>query len=73
MVFASILFGDVFRAFSPFRAIGRLLPSLNRPYPERLGRWPAAVGLLVFTWIELVSGWGEDPPMLVTAGSTTRC
>ena len=33
MVFASILFGDVFRAFSPFRAIGRLLPSLNRPVP----------------------------------------
>ena len=27
----SILFGDVFRAFSPWRAIGRLLPSLNRP------------------------------------------
>ena len=68
MVFASILFGDVYRAFSPFRAIGRLLPSLNRPYPERLGRWPAAVGLFVFTWIELVSLWGDnDPPMLVTA------
>ena len=44
MVFASILFGDVYRAFSPLRAIGRLLPSLNRPYPERLGRWPAASG-----------------------------
>jgi hypothetical protein len=67
MVFASILFGDIYRAFSPFRALGRLLPSLNRPYPERLGRWPAAVGLLVFTWIELVSGWGEEPAMLVTA------
>ena len=67
MVFVSILFGDVYRAFSPFRAIGRLLPSLNRPYPERLGRWPAAVGLLIFTWIELISGWGENPGMLVTA------
>jgi len=67
MVFASILFGDVFRALSPWRAIGRLLPSLNRPYPERLGRWPAAVVLFVFTWIELVSGWGENPSMLVTA------
>jgi hypothetical protein len=67
MVFVSILFGDVYRAFSPFRALGRLLPSLNRPYPERLGRWPAAVGLLIFTWIELISGWGEDPAMLVTA------
>src|SRR3954452_9523331 len=26
LVFASVLFGDVFRAFSPGRAIGRLLP-----------------------------------------------
>jgi hypothetical protein len=67
MVFASILFGDLYRAFSPFRALGRLLPSLHRPYPERLGRWPAAIGLLIFTWIELISGWGEDPAMLVTA------
>jgi hypothetical protein len=67
LVFASILFGDVFRAFSPWRAIGRRLPSLERPYPERLGRWPATAGLLVFTWIELVSGWGDDPAMLVTA------
>ncbi len=38
-----------------------------RPYPEKLGRWPAAIGLLVFTWIELCSGWGEDPALLVTA------
>ena len=69
MVFASALFGDVFRAFSPWRAIGRLLPRPEglRPYPERLGRWPAAIGLLVFTWIELASGWGEDPALLVTA------
>jgi hypothetical protein len=67
LVFVSILFGDVFRAFSPWRALGRLLPSLERPYPERLGRWPAAVGLVVFTWIELVSGWGDHPARLVTA------
>jgi len=67
LVFLSILFGDVFRALSPWRAIGRLLPQLNRPYPSQLGRWPAAVLLFVFTWIELVSGWGEDPAMLVTA------
>lgn len=67
LVFASVLFGDVFRALSPWRAIGRLLPSLNRPYPERWGRWPAALGLLGFTWIELVSGWGDHPARLVTA------
>jgi hypothetical protein len=70
MVFASILFGDLFRAFNPWRAIGRLYDGRirHRPYPERLGRWPAAIGLLVFTWIELVSTWGEsNPDMLVTA------
>jgi hypothetical protein len=68
LVFASILFGDVFRAFSPWRAIGRLLPSLNRPYPEKWGRWPAAIGIVCFTWIELVSGWGDHPARLVSAG-----
>src|SRR5262245_4879164 len=67
LVFASILFGDIFRALSPWRAIGRVLPSLNRPYPERLGRWPAAVFLFGFTWIELVSGWGEAPATLANA------
>ncbi len=68
LVFASVLFGDVFRAFSPWRALGRVLPSKGlRPYPEKLGRWPAAVGLLLFTWIELASGWGEEPGTLVTA------
>jgi hypothetical protein len=67
MVFVSILFGGIYRAFSPFRAIGRLLPSLNRPYPERLGRWPAAIGLWIFAWIELVSGWGDHPATLVSA------
>jgi hypothetical protein len=64
LVFVSVLFGDVFRAFSPWRAFRfRGL----RAYPERLGRYPAALGLLGFTWIELVSSWGETPSALVTA------
>ncbi len=67
-VFASVLFGDVFAAFSPWRAIGRVLfRRARRPYPPWLGRWPAAAGLLVFTWIELASRWGETPPTLTTA------
>jgi hypothetical protein len=68
--FASALFGDVFRAFNPWRAIGRVLAPLlpaPRAYPERVGRWPAALGLLAFTWIELVAGWGEQPRSLVIA------
>jgi hypothetical protein len=74
LVIASILFGDVFRAFNPWRAIGRATGALvgrrapaRRPYPERLGRWPAALGLLMFTWIELVGGWADTPSTLVTA------
>jgi hypothetical protein len=62
LVFASLLFGDVFRAFNPWRAIGRATGALlgrraptARPYPEALGRYPAALVLLVFTWIELVA------------------
>jgi hypothetical protein len=73
LVFASILFGDIFRAFSPWRALGRLLPSLNKPYPEKWGRYPAAIGLLAFTWIELVSGWGDHPARLVTAAVLYTC
>ena len=67
LAFGSIVFGDVFRAFNPWRTLGRLLPSQNRPYPERLGRWPATAGLLGFMWVALVSGWGGHPARLVSA------
>ena len=66
-VVVSVLFGDVFRAFNPWRALARAVSGIFRavagqspppalPYPERLGRWPAAVGLLAFVWLELVYG-----------------
>ena len=66
LVFVSALFGDVFKAFNPWRAIGRVIEAVTRrqtfaPYPEQLGRWPAAAGLLAFTWVELVSGWAGEP------------
>jgi hypothetical protein len=64
LVFASVLLGDVFRAFSPWRAIR--LPGI-RSYPEHWGRYPAAIALFGFTWVELVSGWGEVPGDLTTA------
>ena len=63
LAFASVLFGDLFRVLSPWRAFR--FPG-RRPYPERWGRYPAAIALLAFTWIELVSGWGEDPALLVS-------
>ena len=66
-VLASVLLGNVYRAFNPWRAIARLgalaltltlgrrvAPPLS--YPQRLGRWPAAAGLVAFVWMELISG-----------------
>ena len=69
LVVASILFGDVFRAFNPWAAPARLLlgERARRPYPERLGRWPAAAGLLAFTWLELAHGAGEEPRNVAVA------
>jgi hypothetical protein len=75
LVFASVLFGDVFRAFNPWRAIGRTAGWIGKrvtseglpdplPYPVRLGRWPAALGLLAFTWVELVYSGRDDPSTL---------
>jgi hypothetical protein len=77
LVFASVLLGDVFALLSPWRALGRATgwavrgltgrEPRHRAYPERLGRWPGALVLLAFTWIELVSGWGDHPATLVGA------
>ncbi|HEX7245865.1 MAG TPA: fenitrothion hydrolase [Solirubrobacterales bacterium] len=62
----SVVFGNVFRPFNPWRAIGRGIGGVftalagQRPvhlaYPRRLGRWPAAIGLLAFVWLEVVYG-----------------
>jgi hypothetical protein len=62
----SALLGDVFRPFNPWRAIGRVAgagfrlvagqPAPRLAYPEWLGRWPAAIGLLAVVWLEIVYG-----------------
>ena len=70
LVFASVLFGDVFRAFNPWRALGRVLfrdRDAARPTRSARAAGPPPLGLLVFTWIELASGWGEQPATLATA------
>jgi len=64
--FFSAIFGDIFRPFNPWRAVGRVaggaftLLAGQRPahlaYPERLGRWPAAFGLIAVVWLEIVYG-----------------
>lgn len=68
LVLASIVFGDVFRAFNPWRAIGRVLFRRARvPYPDRLGRWPAVLGIAGFTVLELVFVGGTEVRILATA------
>ena len=74
----SVLFGDVFRAFNPWRAIGRGIAWLARipaggevpkplPYPERLGYWPAAIGLVLFAFLELVASGRARPESIAIA------
>jgi len=78
--FFSAIFGDLFRPFNPWRAIGRAAGagfraiagerSAHASYPERLGRWPAAIGLLAVVWLEVVwgkGGVGFDPQTVATA------
>ncbi len=70
--FASLLVGDVWRLLSPWRAIGRGAGWIAQrfgggempepmAYPARLGRWPAALGLLGFGICELAWGTARDP------------
>jgi hypothetical protein len=74
----SVLFGDVFRAFNPWRAVGRAVgwtagkvarSALPAPlsYPERLGHWPAAAGIFAFAVLELVRSGGDQPETVAIA------
>jgi hypothetical protein len=66
----STVLGDVFRPFNPWRALARAARRAGlrrRPpltYPARLGRWPVALGLLAFAWLELVFENRDDPSLL---------
>jgi hypothetical protein len=74
----SVVFGDVFRAFNPWRAIGRAVAFVARVaargdlpaplvYPARLGRWPAAAGIFAFATLELVASNGDRPENVAIA------
>lgn len=69
----SVLLGNVFGAFNPWRAVagagawaGRRLGVSHVPhaYPLSWGTWPAAAGILAFAWIELVLVSRDDPRLL---------
>jgi hypothetical protein len=65
-VASTYLLGNTWPTLNPFRTIGAALPSLGRPYPERLGAWPSVAGLLALIWIEVVSPLADDPRLLAT-------
>jgi hypothetical protein len=73
---ASVLFGDVFHALSPWRTSARALAALarllrgGRPlraplrYPKWLGLWPAIAGIVGFAWLELIYVEKDRPSTL---------
>jgi hypothetical protein len=74
LAFVSALFGNVWRVLSPWRAgadgvawlAERVGLGWHTPfaYPERLGRWPAAVGLFAFAALELAYSDPGNPRSL---------
>jgi hypothetical protein len=80
MPVASVLFGDVFAAFSPWRTSARVLRAIVRllrrgrtaspvlRYPPWLGMWPAVAGIVGFSWLELVDEpAARDRPSTIAA------
>jgi len=64
----SLLLGPVYKALSPVRTINAAFARISGSdpdagvftYPERLGYWPAAVGLFAFVWLELVYPYSTE-------------
>ncbi len=78
MVPVSVVFGDVFRALNPWRACGRAVAFVSAKaaggplppplrYPDRLGRWPAVVGLTAFAFLESAVAGSDQPDRVAVA------
>jgi len=60
---ASLLFGPFYKAVNPVRSVHWAMSKLSGGdpaegvlrLPDRVGLWPASLGLLAFVWMELVS------------------
>jgi hypothetical protein len=73
---ATVLVGDWFRAFSPWRSFARAVRWLGAragirwraplAYPSWLGRWPVVVGLVCFGWLELIYHDHDNPSTLAS-------
>jgi hypothetical protein len=78
----SVALGNVFAAFNPWKAIATPITLAYRrlagrapghlEYPAWLGRWPAAVGLAAFVWLELIHGTGGGVSVGVEPESLAR-
>ena len=76
----SVFLGDVFRPFNPWRALGRAVGGVfaalagqraaHLRYPEALGRWPAAAGLVAFVWLEVVYGGSSGVAVALSPETT---
>lgn len=72
----TILIGDFFSAFSPWRAVARGVRWAARragihraaplEYPSWLGRWPVVFGLIAFGWLELIYHDHDNPGLLAS-------
>jgi hypothetical protein len=71
----SAFVGDIWRPFNPWRSVARAATATIRAlgveprpllgtYPERIGRYPAALTLAGFAWLELVYPSKDDPSLL---------
>lgn len=68
--FLSALVGDLWQYINPWRSISRIGGFGRRERPElveKLGMWPATVGFVAFTWLELV--WADPARPRVVAGA----
>jgi hypothetical protein len=71
---ATVVLGDFYSALDPWRTIARVAGAASRalgrppgtphPYPAKVGRWPAAAGLVLIGWMELVWIRRDDPRAL---------
>jgi len=65
-VASTYLLGNSWPTLNPFRTLAEALPSLDRPYPDRIGSWPSVAGLLLLVWIEVATPLADDPRLLAS-------
>lgn len=69
----SLLFGPVWKLVNPLRTLHALIARIAGvpardgmvELPAWIGYWPAALGLLAFTWLELVAPAADQPRVLL--------